>query len=226
MTFDRRESILAVVKREFPEFPCFFGFDFIPELKRHVEDGIPFVFVDHAYFKRGYENGGATGNFRVIKSDIHQTKAKNVDYPRMEVPMREWRKGDHILVFPPSLTIAKTFDAKGWVEETISTLRKHTDRKIVVKLKHARHPLSHYLQNCHAVVGYGTVASVEAALLGVPVFSGPHCPATPVGLTDLSRIEDPAYPDRNRWLASLTYSQFHLDEIRSGYCREILNGLG
>lgn len=225
MTFDRRLKIGAVLKQAFPEYPAFFGFDYVPELKACIEAKTPFIYGDHAYFERGYEGG----NFRIIKSDIHQLTAKKVDVPRMAVPMRDWRKGSHILVFPPSVTIAKTFESfgsYGWVEKTISEIRKHTDRKIIVKLKQSREPLAHFLNDCHAVVGYGTVASVEAALLGVPVFSGPRCPATPVGLTDLSKIEDPIYPDRNRWVASLTYSQFHLDEIKSGYCREILNGLG
>jgi hypothetical protein len=217
MAFALRQQVLAVVKEQFPDFPCFFGFDFIPQLQAAMAG--PFVFVDHAYFGRGYQNQ----NFRVILSDIHQRKLVERDKPKTFVyEGRDWRTGSDILIFPPSKTIAETFGAERWVEETKTEIRKHTDRRIVVKFKNAPEPLKHYLKTAHAVVGYGTVASVEAALYGVPVFSGPRCPGTPIGLKSLDQIESPSYPDREAWFRSLTHSQFHIDEIRSGLCRETL----
>lgn len=217
--------VLSFVKQQFPDFPCFFGFDQIPEIKALI--GEPFIFVDHAYFKRGYDDGGGTigGNYRVIMSDIHQRKL--VERPKAKTFVyegRDWRKGDDILIFPPSETIATLFDAQNWVEDTKHELRKYTDRRIVVKNKYAPQTLKDYLKNAHAVVGYGTVASVEAVLYGVPAFCGPRCPATPVGLKSLDQIESPVYPDREPWFKCLTWSQFHLSEIRSGLCRETLLG--
>jgi hypothetical protein len=197
------------------------GFDYVPELKACVENKTPFIYADHAYFNRGYD----VGNFRVIVSDIHQTKLKLFYFnPRFRVEGREWKKGDNILVFPPSVTIAQTFeDARTWVQQTVDAIRKHTDRPIIIKKKQDGE-LKNYLANAHAVVGYATVASVEAALQGVPVFCGPHCPATPIGLSDLSRIEEPITPDRRVWVSTLTYSQFHTSEIENGFCRETLLG--
>lgn len=219
MGFALRQQVLAVVKQQFPDLPCFFGFDYIPELQEAIRNG-PFIFVDHAYFGRGYINQ----NFRVILSDIHQRKLIEKDRAKTFVyEGRDWRKGSDILIFPPSLTIAQTFGADGWVEETKAELRKHTDRRLVVKHKYTPEPLKFYLKTAHAVVGYGTVASVEAALYGVPVFSGPRCPVTPIGQS-LDRIEDPAYPDREPWFRGLTHSQFHITEIQSGLCRETVLG--
>lgn len=221
MTFDRRQAVLAEVKKQFPEYACFFGFDYIDALRLAFEKEKPFVFVDHAYFGRGYE----AQNFRVILSDIHQRKlvrrekAKGFGYEG-----RDWRKGDTILIFPPSPTIAALFGAQNWVEQVKAGLRDHTDRRLIVKEKHAPQPLKHYLKTAHAVIGYGTVATVEAALYGVPVFTGPRCPATPIGLRDPALIESPIYPDRGAWFNSLTHSQFHISEIRSGLCRETLLG--
>lgn len=223
MTFDRRQAVLNEIKKQFPDFPCFFGFDYIDSLKERIERDRPFIFADHAYFGRGYE----AQNFRVILSDVHQRKL--VERPKAKgfcYEGRPWRKGDDILIFPPSPTIAKTFGAENWVEQVKAGLRQFTDRRLVVKHKHAPEPLKHYLKTAHLVVGYGTVATTEAALYGVPVYAGPRCPATPIALTDPSLIESPIYPDREPWFNSLTHSQFHISEIRSGLCRETLLGAG
>jgi hypothetical protein len=37
-----------------------------------------------------------------------------------------------------------------------------------------------------------------------------------MGLIDLSLIESPIYPDRDKWLAHLAYCQFSFEEMRSG----------
>ena len=221
MSIDRRMEIRAELQKVFPDFPCFFGYDFLPDLKAVIASGKPFIYADHAYFRRGYEHQ----NFRVLLSDIHQRKLIPRDTAKTFIyEGRDWRKGSDILIFPPSKTIAQTFDADGWVEETKAEIRKHTDRRIVVKFKYTPEPLKHFLKTAHAVIGYGTVATVEAALYGVPVFAGPRCPATPIAATDLSQIESPLTPDREPWFRSLTWSQFHISEIRSGLCRETLLG--
>lgn len=221
MTIHRRNHVLGFVRQQFPEFPCFFGFDFIPQLQEAFRAG-PFVFVDHAYFGRGYE----AQNFRVILSDIHQRKLVKREKPKtFGYKPLEYHGGGDVLIFPPSNTITQTFEAQNWVEETKAEIRKHTDRRIVVKHKEAPEPLKNYLKSAHAVIGYGTVASVEAALQGVPVFHGPRCPVTPIG-QDLAQIEKPSFPDREAWFTGLTWSQFHLSEIQSGLCRETLLGTG
>ncbi len=218
-----REPIRAGVQLFFPE-PVIFGFDDIPALQKHFAEGSPFIFIDHAYFSRGYH----AGNFRIIRNDIHQRKLKAVDGPRKKqsAPARDWKaRGSHILVFPPSYTMAKTFDTKAWTAQTIEEIGKYTDRKVIVKSKDDG-PLKKFLYDCHAVIGYGTVASVEAAMMGIPVFAGPRCPCTPIGSQPLSEIESPARPNRDAWFNTLTWSQFHLDEIKSGLVKEVLNGLG
>jgi hypothetical protein len=221
VTFDRRQSVLAEVKKQFPEYACFFGFDYIDALRGTMAKQKPFIFVDHAYFGRGYE----ARNFRVILSDIHQRQLVKRDKAKgFRYEGRDWKKGEHILIFPPSPTIATLFGAQNWVEQVKAGLRDHTDRMLVVKHKHATDPLKHFLKNAHAVIGYGTVATVEAALYGVPVFTGPRCPATPIGIRDPALIESPIFPDREPWFNSLTNSQFHIDEIRSGLCRETVLG--
>lgn len=216
MSFSRRQEVLRSLKPHFPDFPVFFGFDYIPELRSCIELKTPFIFCDHAYWDRGYSNA----NFRIVLSDIHQTGL--VSRPLTRLPkLHPWKRGKHVLVFPPSDTIAKTFGAQSWAAETVETLKRHTDRPVIVKRKQDG-DLDSFLQDCHAVVGYATVASTDAVIRGIPAFCGPHCPATPIGLQDLSQIENPIYPDRAEWLRSLGSSQFNVSEF--GSVREFLLG--
>jgi hypothetical protein len=212
VSYARRKPIREAVQKWFEE-PVFFGFDFIPQLRECIENNKPFIFVDHAYFNRGYGNA----NFRVIRSDIHQRKAKAVDRPRFPVEMKPWKQGSKILVFPPSDTIKATYGAHSWTVDTVAGL---ADRPVIVKHKLDPKPLTEYLKDAYAVIGYGSVASVESVLAGVPAVAGPRCPCTSMG------YHFNELPDREAWVNTLTWSQFHISEIESGLCREVINGLG
>ena len=200
--------------------PVYFGFDYLPAMLEKRAQGEPFVFMDHAYFERGYEKC----NFRVLFNQIHQTGViPSLSAERMP-KAHDWRQGGKVFVIPVAPNCATWHDADHWTAETVATLRKHTDREIVVKPKNAA-PLSTMLDKAWAVVSHSSVAAVEAAHLGVPVFGPETSPGYPVGLSDLSKIEAPAFPDRDEWLKTLSYSQFHLSEIRSGKAWRILKQL-
>jgi hypothetical protein len=219
VTHDRRTGIRQEVQKWFDD-PVFFGFDFIPEL-RSAQDK-PYIFIDHAYFDRGYR----AGNFRVIRSNVHQVSLKTgrTDRPKTYTPRFDpKRKGKTILVFPPSETMQQTFDAQNWTDETVAEIRKYSDRPIIIKRKHTELPLEHYLRSAHCVVGFGTVAVVKALMAGIPAVAGPRCPATPVACP-MEKIESPEIGDREAWFNSLTWSQFHISEIQNGLCREVMNG--
>jgi hypothetical protein len=82
--------------------------------------------------------------------------------------------------------------------------------------------LDEALLDAHCIVGYDTNALVDAVIAGVPAFNLGPCAVAPVALQDLSKIESPIYPDRKQWVANLCYSQWTLDEMRSGLCWEML----
>ena len=180
-----------------------------------------YIFCDHAYFDRGYDKM----NFRVIYSAPHQLKVRH-DLPddrmRRFCPFpRDWKQGSKVVVIPPPPMLARFYGAESWTAETVEALRKHTDREIVVKEK-ASGPLEGVLHEAWAVVSHSSVAAVEAAYRGVPVFGPETSPAYGVGLSDLSMIEAPDFPDREDWLRTLSYSQFSLDEITNGTARALL----
>jgi len=163
----------------------------------------PYLYIDHGYFTRGYVNNV----FRMCLSHYHTTDWRESDKP---VPKaQEWHKGSHIIVIPPAPYVQMIYGCKTWLRATLETLKQHTDRKVIVKEKGSG-DLASLLPDAHCLVSYGSVAEVEAALHGVPVFT--HCgPSDPIARTNLSEIETPIYPDREKWLSALAGAEFHLD---------------
>jgi hypothetical protein len=71
----------------------------------------------------------------------------------------------------------------------------------------------------YAVITYNSVAAVEAIQYGIPAFALAPTAADPVGNKDLTLIENPNRPSEEviqKWLHSIAYSQFSLDEIING----------
>lgn len=134
------------------------------------------------------------------------------------VPLQPWRKGGrHIVVAAPTPTYQKFHAIEGWFEQTLRTLGKATDRQIVVRFKDSNRPLQADLDGAHCLVAHGSIAAVEAAILGCPVFDHPESAAALVGLTDLTKIEHPIYPERRDWANTLAWTQFNEHELVNGF---------
>lgn len=123
-----------------------------------------------------------------------------------------------------------------WTEQTIKSLRQHTDRPIVVR-QHPRSRLSlpliagvtvetpqkiintydsynmHY--NCHAVVNYNSGPGLQAAIAGVRPVVDATSLASPVGI-NLADIEQPYDIDRYQWLTQICHTEYTVDEITQG----------
>ena len=74
------------------------------------------------------------------------------------------------------------------------------------------------------MVSWHSMCAVEAIMNGVPSFTSPHSPASPVSLPlyNLDSIENPHMPDREQWLYSLLGAQFTKSEMQSGYAYNFL----
>jgi hypothetical protein len=189
-----------------------------PEMRGHVESGAPFLYMDNAYFLRA-----ARGlQFRLIHSGVHLTKLLDRPADRFEalnsvspIVVEPWRKtGRSVVVIPPSPHQKNALGFSRWRDETASRIRQVTDRPIHVK-ETKDEPLRKYLadHDAWAVVTFASVAGMEAALMGYPVFASERCCAYPVSAGPLERIETPEYPDRMPWLHSLAYAQWHLRDL-------------
>lgn len=128
-----------------------------------------------------------------------------------------------------------------WLVQTIKEIKKHTDRKILVRfhpgdkniLAHKRALARYRIQNvfishakniledfasAHAVVNYNSSPTVAAAIEGVPVFvlDPTRSQAAPVANTDLKNIERPQQFDREAWIQQMAQMHWSLDELKDG----------
>lgn len=138
-------------------------------------------------------------------------------WQNLRVDVAPWRRGGRkIVVATTGPEYARLHGSENWLAQTLATLKTSTDRPILVRDKGSPVPLARELQDAHCLVAHGSNAAVEATILGCPVFVDSSSAAALVGLTDLSKIETPLYPERQPWLNSLAYSQFLEAEIFDG----------
>ena len=140
------------------------------------------------------------------------------------------------------------FNVQDWAINTINTLRQYTDRPIIIRGhpgdKAARqyldpkHPacrlknlegvtfsnfensLLQDLQNCWAVINHNSSPVVGAAIEGYPIFvtDPAKSQCAEIANTDLSKIENPMLPDRQRWVERLSMFHWNFNELQSGEC--------
>jgi hypothetical protein len=216
-------AALAMLPREvIPIVGC------TPALKPHIDGWRrmqrPFIYWDRGYWLRVFATwlprGDNGGLYRWHLNSFQLQKIMDVPSDRLlarPAPIGPWWKtGKHIVVAHPTPTYARFHGCEDWTARTIEALSRFTDRQIVVRDKETKRPLQLDLFGAHALVAHGSNTAVEAAILGVPVFVDPCSAAALVGLTDLSKIETPVYPDREPWLRALAYSQFDERELVDG----------
>ena len=126
-------------------------------------------------------------------------------------------------------------DLDAWMEETINTIKKYTDRPIVIRERvksRTDRIITNTLQEAleddvHCLVTFNSNSATESVMLGIPAFTLAPChAASPVTSQDLSRIENPYYPDADKvyqWACHLAYGQFHVRELQDGTAWRILN---
>lgn len=177
-----------------------------------------FYRMDHAYV-------GRLDYYRITRNDFQPSRIVERPADRWEklkkqykLNMGPWQKGKHILV---TLSDARTYEFFGlldWPDRTRAAIAKHTDRPIVLRSRTESRPLAEQLKGAWAVVTYASNTVVDSLLAGVPVFTlGPSI-ARPVGLSDVSRIESPHYPEnREEFFRHMAYCQFDCLEFNNGF---------
>ena len=131
-----------------------------------------------------------------------------------------WRKGKHILVVQSTPHLYKFMgeDIEQWTNNVVATLKKYTDRPIVIRPKPGKGEspplIEAQLADAHALVTHTSCAALDALRLGVPVFTTGECCAKPLALQDLSKIEEPIYPEREPLYRHLAYCMFSKDEFK------------
>jgi hypothetical protein len=207
--------------------------------KHAVEHGRDYYFVETGYLGNYRCENNQTGRkiyHRIEKNSMQQSRI-------MDVPDDRWRD---LCAFNPTLTYQgwkkpggkillimstdKPFTYYGttkdeWVNSTIATLKKHSDREIVIREKAGRGERTNDTiydaldQDIYAVVTYNSIAAVEAIQYGIPAFCTAPTAASAVTTADFTQIENPPKLSEDiiyKWLSSVAYGQFSLNEILTG----------
>lgn len=209
-------------------------------IKHAEKNGRDFYFMETGYLGNYRSENNETGRkiyHRIEKNAMQQRRFLDVPYDRWEalcrfnseLTYRGWRRpGKNILLI---MNTEKPFEFYGidkdqWVKDTIATIRSHTDRPIVIREKAGRaertstDSIYDALKNdVWALVTFNSIAAIEAIQAGVPAFAMAPTAAAPVASADLSQIETPFRPHEDivlKWLASVAYGQFSIDEIVRG----------
>ena len=184
-------------------------------LANWVAGDIDFYCLDHSYFQRGW----AHNNFRAIRRGIHLTTIKKRPDDRLKkfgVKIEPWqtKRGSKIVIIPVPATHARIHPSLvTWQASVTQQIKEVTDRPIVVKQKDRGH-FSETLKDAWCVVTNGSVAAVEAALAGIPVFAGDLCCGRPISAGHVTQIERPELVDfRAEWASSLAYASWNASEI-------------
>lgn len=204
------------------------------------EKGLDYYFIETGYFGNYSCEGNPNARklwHRIVKNSMQHERILDVPGDRWEsmckydtrLQWKGWKKnGGKILLVAPSEKPCKYYGINHveWINNTIAEIKKHTDREIVVREKGSRTERTSsniiydaFDQDIYAVVTYNSIAAAEAVAYGIPAFAmAPTC-AKSVTLSDLSKIENPYYPDSDfvyKWLSSLAYGQYHVEELLTG----------
>ena len=166
---------------------------------------------------------------KIDKKDIQRIHSNKLEEHLKSI--KSWKKnGSYILVCPSSSRIMSRIEQrniteKEWINKTVKTLKTYTDRPIIVKKKENNKNMKHYLNhNCFACVTYTSMAAIESLQEGIPVFCHPQSTAFPLSVCDLSKIEQPIYPDnRDQLTKTLLLNQFNKEDFLSGLAWNFVN---
>jgi len=214
---------------------------FAQAIKRWQADGTPWIYWDRGYLRRvfatwlpnGHQLGIPGGYYRWQLNSFQMTAIKNVPDDRwralkLEHCVKPWRDdGDKIVV---AHTLPDYWDLRGlprdWSFIVADRIRKATGRPVIVRDKESRVPLDVELEGAYCLVTHGSIAAVEAAIWGYPVFVDASSAAALVGSVLSDSLESPVRPNRERWLHSLAYSQFNETELCDGALWRLIDAGG
>lgn len=191
-----------------------------------------FYYCDNSYFDDTRQE-----YFRITKNMLQHTGEGVSDGERYikqlgrDHSVAPWREeGRHIVVCEQSasfmdLPIGYEGD---WLNDIVPALRRLTSREIRIRRwerdkAHSSNSLMNDLLGAHALVTWSSAAAITSVMAGVPIIAQGQCAAGPMS-GSLLDIEQLPMPPRYNWLGVLADNQFTLDEMRSGYAWEKLNG--
>ena len=210
-------------------------------IKQCWADKRPFWYMDSGYVGNWASDSNPHGwkyYHRIVSNNLQHNKiiSRPADrWEKLRIKIQPWRRtGNKILIAAPDEKpcIFYGIDLAQWLEQTIATIKQHTDRPIEIRQRNpdrrarVENNIESALDNVHAVVTFNSIAATESILAGVPAFVLAPCNAAlPVSDTDLTQIDTPTYADQDQvhaWAHHLAYGQFHNTELANGVAAAIL----
>lgn len=200
-------------------------------LRQADATGHPYIYCDHSYFAQYRRDriGKIEAYYRLVSNGRYAVHPRHESdgnrFTKLSLEIRPWRtNGRHIVVVPMSGFVGDLIGAnpRHWLATTLERLSSVTNREIIIKPKDNDQDFEDVITDAWAVIAHDSMAAVDAARLGIPVFTSAENAAAPVANFDLTDIENPALPDREQWLYSLANQQFTLKEIENGSARQFL----
>lgn len=211
-------------------------------IKRCWDDQRRFLYMDTGYFgnRPNPQNPHGWKVWHRIVPDNFQHGEQIITRPadrweRHKIKPLPRQTGRSILIAAPDEKPCQVYgiNLQQWINDTISTIKTYTDRPVVLRQRNPNRQkrlasdFQSALTDVHAVVTFNSNAATESVMSGVPVFVLAPCSAAmPVANTDLTKIDDPWFPDSDMvqaWCRHLAYGQFHNTELIDGTARNILH---
>lgn len=207
------------------------------------KDNRDFYYMDTGYF--GNERTLSNPNgwkywHRIVKNNLQHTEIiprKDDRFKNFNKKFQPWKKtGTKILIAAPDEKPCRFYGTtqEDWIKSTVDTIKQYTDRPIVVR-ERAKQRIDRIVHNTlqealdddvFALVTFNSVAAIESVFHGIPAFTlAPANAASPVALQDLSKINEPYYPNSDKlyaWGCHLAYGQFHISELKNGKAMDLL----
>lgn len=200
----------------------------------------PVMIIEVGNLKRGQtwrislDHINNLGNFGNQKDlDLERPKKLGVF---LEIPP-EKRRGEILIAcqHQESLQWEGMPSMKQWCEQTISEIKRRTNRRIIIR----PHPRSSFtfnipniivekpqkiqntyddfdiFYNYHCIINHNSGPAVQAAIKGIPILCDSSSLAAPLTNT-WENLENPILPDREQWFLKLCHTEWTVDEIRQG----------
>jgi hypothetical protein len=182
-------------------------------------------------------NGINVGAYDYI-TQRHSNRNKKIG-----IDLLNWNNKDSYVLFctqhSDSHQWSQCADICTYVTQTIETIRRFTDRKILLrphprnvinqnlikKFKNVEYGISkningseefyEVLNNAFITVNYSSSPGIESIIRGVPSIVSPLSLAYPM-TSSFELIESPNYPDREKWFEYICHTEWSIDELMTG----------
>ncbi len=192
-------------------------------LQQAIASGRDWYHGDHGYFRRFQYYRVTKNAYQYAYTGMEETSPLRFQALRLPAPQPWAKAGSAIVICPNSPEYMRWHgvpDAKAWALNVATEISKYSDRPIVIRWKAQQtvRPLYVDLHQAWLVVVFSSASAIEGLLHGIPCCTlAPWATTRAMGITDLSQVESPLFPDtRDHFVHTLADRQWTLEEMRAG----------